>query len=367
MTEVSHRVGTRPSLLWRLWIAIRAREETAESERDESVSFAELVWAHHERQRELYAGFVDDSEWEKRYRTRLKRFKAQYGEIVEAYWCRFEASGVAVTEFDRPRRFRNFYRRDMVLRLHTATDWRTSEAPTIAFWLHRWRTTSIKVSEVLRDTSERIALNWIFASSCRLLAAADRDPAQGVSAACLQEVVADQQEELDALVDYYERAGENSARIVYFRGMAWGAIVLAAIVGGGFLGAWGAGWLDPHDKSTYTVFVTMAMGAAGAILSVITRMAKRDGFNLEFEVGRKSIRYLGGLRPWIGALFALALYLALKSSLLEFVQSGTPHGIYFYATIGFVAGFSERRAKVLLDSVGGSAPEDERSLATRTR
>jgi hypothetical protein len=29
------------------------------------------------------------------------------------------------------------------------------------------------------------------------------------------------------------------------------------------------------------------------------------------------------------------------------------HGICFYATTGFLAGFSERRAKVLLDSAGG--------------
>jgi hypothetical protein len=86
-------------------------------------------------------------------------------------------------------------------------------------------------------------------------------------------------------------------------------------------------------------------------------MARRNGFNLEFEVGRKSVRYLGALRPWIGAMFALAVYLALKSGLVDLLQK-VPHDIYFYATIGFLAGFSERRAKVLLDSTGvGSDPD----------
>jgi hypothetical protein len=94
------------------------------------------------------------------------------------------------------------------------------------------------------------------------------------------------------------------------------------------------------------------MGAAGAIVSVMTRMASTNGFNLDFEVGRKSVRRLGSLRPWIGATLALAIYLALKSDLLEFGAVKKP-GIYFYATVAFLAGFSERRAKVLLDGVGG--------------
>jgi hypothetical protein len=65
-------------------------------------------------------------------------------------------------------------------------------------------------------------------------------------------------------------------------------------------------------------------------------------------------------------MFALALYLALKSSLVELVQ-GVEHGIYFYATVGFLAGFSERWAKVLLSNVGGgsgSAGASKTSSAT---
>jgi hypothetical protein len=127
------------------------------------------------------------------------------------------------------------------------------------------------------------------------------------------------------------------------------------LVAAGFLGAWGLGWVDPAHEPTYTLLVVVAMGAAGAILSVMSRMA-RDGFSLEFEVGRKSIRYLGGIRPWIGALSALAVYLAMKSNLVEFLQASGEKGIYFYATIGFVSGFSERRAKVLLNRI---AAEDD--------
>jgi hypothetical protein len=347
--------------------AILGRETAreAESRYDSSISFAEVVWAHFERQHGIEAG-VTNGPWEREYRRRLKLFKLQNGEIADSYWCRYEASGVALTEKKLPRRLGNFLRPDSILRLHAATDWRTESAPEVASALHRWETAGIKASEVLRETSERIALFRIFAASTRLLAFVDRDPAgKSLSGASLERVLKEQAAEQAEVEDYYQRAGENSARIVYFRGMLWGTAFLAVLVGGSALVAWWADWLDVHDKPTYTLLVTLAMGAAGAILSVMTRMARRNGFNLEFEVGRKSMRRLGGLRPWIGAMFALAVYLALKSSLVSFA-AGSKHDVYFFATVAFLAGFSERRAKVLLDSAGGGSSSSEASAGTGT-
>jgi hypothetical protein len=68
--------------------------------------------------------------------------------------------------------------------------------------------------------------------------------------------------------------------------------------------------------------------------------------------GRKPVRRLGFLRPFIGATFALALYVAVKSNLLQLGNIAQP-GIYFFATVSFLAGFSERRAQVLLGNVAG--------------
>jgi hypothetical protein len=334
--------------------AILGREATREADPryDRSISFAEVVWAHFERQKEIEAS-IANGPWEREYRRRLKLFKAEHGEITESYWCRYEASGVALTEKKRPRSPTNPLRRDSILRLHAATDWRTESAPEIASSIHRWETVGIKATEVLRETSQKISLSRIFAAITRLLAFADREPgAKPMPGTSLAGVLKEQKAELAEVDDYYVRAGENAARIVYFRGMLWGTALFAFLVGGGFLLAWWIGWLDPRDEPTYTLFLTLALGAAGAILSVMTRMARRNGFNLEFEVGRKSMRRLGALRPWIGAMFALAVYLALKSHLVEFLQ-GESHGIYFYTTIGFLSGFSERRAKVLLDNAGG--------------
>ena len=332
---------------------------------DSSVSFAELVWAHFQRQTELAAG-EHAGEWEQIYRQRLRQFKDEHGDFFDAYWCRYVASGVALTEKVLPRRPRNLFGRDSIMRLHTATDWRTASAPAVAPLMHEWETIGIRAGEVLRGTSEKITLHRIFTASSRLLGFVDCKSPARISEGALAEVERAQKDELAAVTNYYARAGENSARIVYFRGMAWGAALLAAVVGASFLVGWAFGWLQPDELRTQAIFVTVAMGAAGAMLSVMTRMARTDGFNLDFEVGRKSVRFLGGLRPWIGAMFALALYLALKSGVLELLQ-GIDRTIYFYATIAFLAGFSERWAKVLLDGVSGDDNADRASVPTGER
>lgn len=54
--------------------------------------------------------------------------------------------------------------RDYLLRLHTATDWRTESAPEIAAYLHRWETAAIKAGEVLRETSERTRSLYFWAT-----------------------------------------------------------------------------------------------------------------------------------------------------------------------------------------------------------
>jgi hypothetical protein len=353
------------SRVGRAWAALRGRDETT-SAAGEKVSFPELVWAHHQRQeKEPYAG-ERSGDWHEEYARRLKLFCAQHGEIVDAYWCRYEASGVALTEKKQGGRLTNFfYRRDSIMTLHTATDWRTANAPEIASTLHRWQTAAIKAREILRDTSERIALHRIFGASTRLLAFVDQKRDDAITDADVAGVVREHNRELAQVNDYYRRAGANAARLVYFRGMMWGTVLLALIVGGGFLAAWWLGWVDPRHEATYTLLVVVALGAAGAILSVMTRMA-REGFSLEFEVGRKSIRYLGGIRPWIGALSGLAVYLALKSNLVEFLQGTGEKGIYFYATVGFVSGFSERRAKVLLNSIAAEGDDGGSKKARRS-
>lgn len=351
MTERVQPLQERSRWSW-AWHAFRERETTTAAEADaidDSVSFPELVWAHNERQKELAAGDPAGS-WEREYRRRLARFKDAYGDVVDAYWCRFEASGVALTAKLVRKRFRQD---DVILRLHLATDWRTASTPRVASALHDCETLAIKVTEILRHSPERVALHWLYAASARLLAFVDKkknepEPEKGE----LERMLVAHAADLRRIESYYRRAGQNAARLVYFQGMAIGALVLALFLAPTLLLAWyGAGEVDIHDPRVQNLLVCISMGALGAIVSVMTRMASTATFNSDFEVGRKPVRRLGALRPFIGATLALALYLAVRSDLLQLGNVPKP-GIYFFATVSFLAGFSERRAKVLLDRVG---------------
>ena len=130
-----------------------------------------------------------------------------------------------------------------------------------------------------------------------------------------------------------------------------------------------------------TFVASYAAGAVGAVVSVLSRMGatpgpgRGQGFTIDFEVGRKSVRRLGALRPLTGAVFALALYFALQSNLLSIPIPKSPSQVYFYLVVGFLAGFSERVTKVLLTTTaekvlpgsgetsgaGAPAPDDPRS------
>src|SRR5207249_284895 len=108
----------------------------------------------------------------------------------------------------------------------------------------------------------------------------------------------------------------------------------------------------PHRANTQTFFACYAMGAIGALVSVMTRMASASGrsFTIDYEVGRRAIRRLGSFRPFIGAIFALVLYFALRGNLLQVKPASGQATIYYYAALAFLAGFSERWAKVVLGS-----------------
>lgn len=350
-------------------IPAESDEGAEERELDQSVSFPELVWAHFVRQKELHDSGSADSAAEHEYRQRLKRFKDEHGELVNVYWCRYEASAVAVTE--RRRRLRWLpWRQESIMRLHTATDWRTRDVPEIASLLHTCETLGIRVGEVLRGTGERISLQWILAAASRLLGFVDRPKGAPLpDAARLEEVVKQQQAELQRIESYYQRAGNKAARLVYFHGMMQGVGLLAVLLGISSLVLWAFHGMHPRDARTQEVYAVVAMGAVGAVVSVMSRMASAGRFQLDHEVGRKPIRRLGSFRPFIGGVFALALYLALRSDLLE-IGAGDPNQrkLPFYATVAFLAGFSERWAKIILEgAVGGGQKSPERATTKQRR
>jgi hypothetical protein len=315
--------------------------------RRESVSFPELVWAHQLRQEALDAGRHYEGPEEQRYRAFLKRFEDEHGEIVDSYWCRHEASAIAVT-VKRSRPLLRLFGQCDRARLHRATDWTTKEMPELARLMHRIETLGVKAGEVLRDTPQRVTLQWLFSSASYLLGFADgrkkADPAETA------EIVRHEEEDLTKIETYYRHAAVRSAHVVYLGGVLAGALALVAV---GVLSwiLWRAGFSSPDVR---TAFAAFAAGGVGALVSVMSRLTS-GRLVVDYDIGRDTLRVFGALRPFIGAVFGLALFFALKSDVLNLqVGRSAANTFPFYVFLGFLAGFSERWAQDMLLGAGRS-------------
>jgi hypothetical protein len=116
------------------------------------------------------------------------------------------------------------------------------------------------------------------------------------------------------------------------------------VIGGSAVaGLWATGEL-PGSRS---LFAAMIGGGLGAVLSVLSRMSSGK-LQIHHDVGPSYIGWLGGIRPLLGAAFAVALYYAIRGEVVPIeVKTGTSD-IAFYFAIGFLAGFSERWVKDVL-------------------
>lgn len=343
---------------------LRHRADEAEAAAAEAVTFPELVWAHFLRQQELHENHDLHGPAEAEYRRQLAGFVKEHGRILNAYWCTSEASAVALTEEKGTRVLGFLWRRQPNIRFHSATDWVTKGAPDIGHALHTCETLAIRVTEVLAGTSERIAMQWILSVAGYLLGVVDQGRGKPAPSEVARAVTR-ARSELAQVETYYDGAGEKTGRLIYFWGMMLGLAVLGAlaVIGTAVYSIFGN--FELKDPDTRLFYVCYTMGAVGAFISVMTRMAGGGGFTIDYEVGRPALRRVGSFRPIIGAVFAVVLYFALRGDLIQLQTADSgEHTTYFYGALAFLAGFSERRAKILLGGASrvlgdGSAEEDE--------
>ncbi len=341
---------------------------------------------------------------EARYREKVDEFQRVAGVIVNAHWCATIPSAVALTKRERGRVLGFLRRRDPQLLLYRATDWVTERNDEAARILYHCDTLALKVSDILRGTTKRIAMEWIFAEASYLLGVLEPDahdasttarknglvrwlprrngvppprrrneasrnrlaearakagrPAT-VTDAADDDPVGGGAAELIEIEKYYDRAAKNAARMVYVMGM------LAGVLGTAAFGAviaivlhFAFGVIDPDSEGTRNFLASYSAGALGAVVSVLSRMRKEDGFKLDYEVGRGASFGLGTFRPFLGALFGLAVYFALQGDVIQIEgpSDGPDKQFFFFALLAFLAGFSERLTHVVF---GGA----ERTIA----
>jgi hypothetical protein len=302
----------------------------------------------------------------------MDRFEDTVGEISSVHWCTTTPSAVALTVRQRP--LLKVFRRDPEYRLHRASDWLTYDHAPVSELLHHCDALAIKVGQVLRGTTEKIAMQWLFSTEAYLMGmieqrqqvlvparsngharataeAPARPNGRSTARARVESpLMTHARKEVLEIEKYYDRAANKSARLVYLRGMISGVVLLAVLLGSA---AWLVdnifGVVRPHEASTRLFFAACMGGAVGAVISVLRRM-KQDDFKLDYEVGRWQSFWLGTFRPFIGAAFGLTLYFAIESGLLQLPRPGGGHEFYFVVLLAFAAGFSERWTQVVMGS-----------------
>ena len=311
------------------------------------VTFPDVVHAHAAWRKEVEerGRGVDDSDHE--YHRALAAFERAQGRLVDAYWCSSVESAVALTEKPRPRLAR--WLRGPVLRFHRTSDWATKGAAEVAEELHRCDELAIRASHILTGLRQKICLRLVMTSASHLMSLVDAPAAH--EAQDMKNVVEHERKKLDDVVRYYCDAANGQAQVVYFVGMAVAAVALALLA---MLG--GVGLALPHiDNREF--FGCLTAGSLGALVSVIQRI-NSGRFDLEFDMGRPYLVFLGALRPAMGAAFGLAFYFAVTSDILNVFDLPEEGSARFYAllVIAFLAGFSERWAKDTLTATLPSSP-----------
>ena len=306
-------------------------DETAH-EAGAGVSFSDLIYAH-------FAWFQTakknghEQAAEAAYRKALRSFEQEHGHIVRSYWCSQLESGIALTE-RRRRLGKNTYT------LHRETDWATKSSPRIAVELHRCDELAIRARTVLSGVRQRICLELVAAAAAHLLSLVDETTAPE-DAEQIDRALKDESEALDRAERYYHQAANGQAEIVYFAGMATVAVAVSF-----------SALLFLHFEWKVAVAALVA-GAVGAVVSVIQRI-NEGSFRVHYDVGRPYAFFLGGLRPLIGAAFAIAIAFTFASGLIHLPLDSTNEEDKRMAlvVISFLAGFSERWATDTLTSVG---------------
>lgn len=319
-----------------------AAEVLATSE-TEAISFEELCSARFFAMRSERAegrGF-DEPE----YQRARKQFERANGPITEAWWSNQVVGGIALT-VPRTSALKNVFGAQTGTRLHRATDWVTMTDPDVAAAVQEAEGLAVRCREILRGTAQQIALVHIFGAIVSLLGALETlagEPRGGGGG--MDRALVNFERDLSGAARYYRRAAARTTQIFYFWGMIVGVLVIAALTTGiAFL----VDFLLRHGgidvaANTFALMITaVAAGGLGACISAMWRISSGT-FTSDYEAGSTHARTIGGFRPFIGAVFGLGLYMALRAGFLPRFQADASD-FYLAAMIAFVGGFSERLA-----------------------
>ena len=304
----------------------------------------------------------------------LRVFGDQRGGLITAYFCENIRVGAALTDIwsaaDRPDgpimsvAERERWRGELTQRsewerlkdwakghfretagstaIHLEPTFGDPDSPRAKQILFRCLKVHYQALEFLKPKPRKICMRMTFNVITMLLGTLDNRIGRGEPASAFDKSHDDQralEAELASTEEYYQRSALRTARLEYLAGMGPG-LLLAAVASVALY----------RLELPSELAISFIAGALGALVSVMERLTSGK-LVLNHEAGKATTRLLGAIRPFIGALFGLALYVFISGDVLLSISPprDPEQGRYFFAAIGFLAGFSERWAQDMLD------------------
>ena len=279
----------------------------------------------------------------------LRNFEAKHGRIARSYFARHCLAAAVLTGNDE-------------IEVVLARDVPSTELIQV---IRRAQALGYQAWHRLERRDRSLCQRMVFSVILEVLRRLDQSHQDGKGDAKLTaKEVAYLNRNLKEAEEFMLRCATRRAQTEYLRGMLDRGSVLLLVL----LVIAGATWIS---NQTFTgifgqaVLVTIA-GAVGATVSVMWRMTSGTfSINLptlEYDSARSQLRVMGALRPAIGAVFALAVFVFAMSPILP-LDDGSRGDTFFVVALGFLAGFSERFAQDMfvrsgqgLAGPGGDSP-----------
>jgi hypothetical protein len=293
----------------------------------------------------------------KHFDVLLTNFQAEHGSIVRSYFASHCLAAAALTSKDE-------------IEVVLVGDVPPSELIQIirraqGLGYSAWH----RLEEYDRKLCQRMVFSVILEVLRRLDSAVASQPATAtVNGRASKQMTASElaflQANLDEAEDFMLRCATRRAQTQYVRGMLnYGSLLVALLV---VIAIVAASVNDSFDNTLGQAVLVSIAGAAGAMVSVMWRMTSGT-FSINLPTlgdrsGDSQLHLMGAVRPAIGAVFALAVFLIVKSPLIP-LEVASKTDTYLLAALGFLAGFSERFAQDMfvrsgegLAGPGGDSP-----------
>ncbi len=314
-------------------------ERVAPASPEPRVSFEDVANARFELYHGAHsAGFSADAD--RYYRATRAAFEAAHGRVIHEVWSTTMPGGAVVTTRPPKLPITHLFGFAGQNRLHTFTDYLTKGQPELLHLITGAEELASLSEEILRLSYQRIALARAHSVLRQAFAVAEMQDVEQQHVSIMQA-----RAELDRARAFYVMVSEQSAQIFYFWGMMLGNVLIAVIgaVAALFVPVFvDAAWSVKIDKYEIAIaFGALAAGSIGAQISVMWRITA-GSFEQAASWGPENLRRLGAFRPFIGGVFGLILYFALKAGIVSKTYVPTRASVYFYLFTAFLGGFSER-------------------------